>query len=157
MVEIENPAALEAFQDEIKRLAETNEALRIGVENIVDLKKDEALVWVTYKHLFNEAYKDLAQCQNLKDIKNKSQEFTVCLMNLDKLTQFISSLKDDLINFGEVEEKNKNRIQFLAWVDNLLVLKSNIFSLVHDLDFLDEDDLVKIKNSMRIKKDSLLL
>ncbi len=153
----EIPGELEAFRDEIRKLAEINESLRLGVKNIGDLKEDEAIVWRTYKHLFREAYKDLDQCQNLQDIRSKRKKFIVCLRSLDKLTQLISSIKDGLINSGEVEEKNKSRIQFLAWVDNLLVLKSNLFSLIHDLDSLDENDLVKIKNSMQVKKDSLLL
>lgn len=148
---------LQAFRDEIKKLAQGNESLSLGVKNFNDLGEEEAGAWKMYKYLFNEAYKNLDQCQSLDDVKEKNAEFVDCLKKLEELNQFISAAKKPLAKEAGAGEKDKNRLEFLAWLDNLLVLKSNMFSLIHDLDFLEESDLVKMKASMDNKKASLLL
>ncbi|OGH91369.1 MAG: hypothetical protein A2534_03770 [Candidatus Magasanikbacteria bacterium RIFOXYD2_FULL_39_9] len=147
---------LQAFRDEIKKLAERNETL-FDVKNFNELGEEEARAWNIYKHLFNEAYESLDQCQSLEDIKKNSGEFTQCLIKLEELWQFVADLKRSMAKVEGAEEKDKSKLEFLAWLSSLLTLKANLFSLIHDQEFLEESDLVKIKASMQIKKDSLLL
>ncbi len=128
MLDVEEPGELEAFRDEIKKLAEINESLRLGVQNVEDLRVGEMVVWVVFKQIFIKVDSVLKDLKTVKDVQ-VSESLKDNLKQLSLLKKEIESnlLKKDVLDNG-------NRKEFLAWLKNRLVLSSNLSFL-----FLDED------------------
>ncbi len=134
---------LQAFRDEIKKLKETNDSLRLGVENVGDLGAEEAALWDEFKKLLKLVDVELKKCQNIEDVQNSNE-----LKNLLKSLKDLESSSKDNLRHEDVL-KNNSRKEFFAWFNNRLVLTSSI-SILFPEDFeydeeSKEEDFVKAK------------
>ena len=144
---------LQAFRDEIKKLKETNDSLRLGVPNPDELGLEELRVWIRFKELFNLIDPVLQGCQNIEEVQG-SEKLKVLLEDLKELA--FSSEK--YLSNNEII-KNENRKEFLAFTRNRLGLISFLSILFPEDKGYDEenkeDDLAYAKNWMIKKRKDL--
>lgn len=141
MQEIENQeAVLQNFKDEINKIKENNPSL-FAVENVADLGLEEYQVWEKYKPLFKKMEIELSKL-NLQQ-KNILHELLAEVNNLaEQISEKISITK------------NKNRLEFFAWMNNRLVgLKMNSQILLSKE--ADEETLQKSRDSLSKERNRL--
>ncbi len=144
---------LQAFRDEIKKLKETNDSLRLGVPNPDELGEEELEVWVRFKELFNLIDTVLHACQTVGEAHGS-----------EKLKKLLEDLKELATSSGKHFSnneivKNENRKEFLAFIRNRLELIGFLSILFPEDTGYDEenkeDDLVYAKNWMIKKRQDL--
>lgn len=144
---------LQAFRDEIKKLKDTNDSLRLGVPNPDELGEEELEVWTRFKELFNLIDPVLQGCQTIEEVQGSEQ-----LKSLLGELRNLAASSEKYFNNNDIV-KNENRKEFLAFTRNRLELIGFLSILFPEDKGYDEenkeDDLVYAKNWMIKKRKDL--
>ncbi len=140
--EVENQEGkLQNFIMEIKKLKETLPSL-FAIENVNDLGLEENRVWEEYKSLFKKTWAELSGL----DMRDKTV-LDDLVKEVNALVKFIREIISG--------KKNKNKFEFLAWINNRLsVLGSSLQFLQGEGE--DGGALQEVKEDLSKEKADLL-
>ena len=134
-------AVLQNFRVEIKGLKEKVATL-FAVEDVNDLRLEELEVWEKYKLLFKNTETALSELDMRK--KDVLSKLTAEFKGLVGLIKEISSVT-----------KNTNQLEFLAWMNNRLVVLSVSLQLLQ-YDKADEETLLESRDHLAKERRGLL-